>query len=802
MLASYLVDQKYILPPDEELALASLCLEYLSFPCFNTSASDQEITRHIWKGSYAFMDYAAVHWPGHLLESTNERDLDTARILRLSMLLERFLKEHWSGSEASSPDTGVVQDQLSCFAEYPFHDRLAHAIKAMSALAGTRRSKTFKDPLNLMKHLWRVRALLEAITATDSCRGSMKALLASFYGRNLFKCSRPNCLYFHQGFQNRHERDRHHAKHEKPFLCTYTGCPIAVLGCNTARELENHVSSYHTSTQNEWKFPVASRPKPLTLNEAASKGDLATVESFIDEARDNLRSKQRGKWCFIGDAVINGHEHIVKRFDKELRYLYSNDHAFLARKAICHKRDSIALFLVSLNPYAGQVNGRNLLSIAAEYGRDVIARELISHYRVNPDEADHRGRTPISWAAERGNDSVVRLLIDSKCNFHLRSKRGELPVSYAARNGHESTVRLLSPQGSNENSEWVGAALLYQAVRSGDYALVQRLLEIDGLDPNLNCSNGDRDTPLLTAIKGNDDLMVETLIKSPKVDVNRQQAAGCRHTPLMLATQNGFESIAKLLLKVKSINVTTALRNGHRDTALMLATRKGSESIVELLLKAKYIDLIPQNSRYYEGARQALDLASRNKNVLIAQLLRTAISEVNTNKPKEKQPSSYFDEQPECIIANELNWNKVSLPPLRMDLNIGTSILFWRRFYSLPPEAQVQFLEFWNEGSDQLHSVTVQNLQMMDYLETSNQTPWLEYESAYDSAVTENPWADEGDAEALQSYTDNVVPGSMPSRWLESTSLDQWQVPPESSYFGEEVGEAARNIWGSSETLG
>src|SRR4051794_20622345 len=65
-LKSYLVENKRINGPEEETKLALLCLRYLTFECFEANLGYEGTLGFVKNGSYAFLDYASLHWNHHL----------------------------------------------------------------------------------------------------------------------------------------------------------------------------------------------------------------------------------------------------------------------------------------------------------------------------------------------------------------------------------------------------------------------------------------------------------------------------------------------------------------------------------------------------------------------------------------------------------------------------------------------------------------------------------------------------------------------------------------------------------------
>src|SRR2546423_11937708 len=63
---SYLIHKKHICVSLQEANIASFCLRYLTFECFNKNLAEEEIQDFLLKGYYAFGDYAVAHWIDHL----------------------------------------------------------------------------------------------------------------------------------------------------------------------------------------------------------------------------------------------------------------------------------------------------------------------------------------------------------------------------------------------------------------------------------------------------------------------------------------------------------------------------------------------------------------------------------------------------------------------------------------------------------------------------------------------------------------------------------------------------------------
>ena len=73
MNSSYLTQESHVQVPEVEKEMASLCMHYLMFECFGHDLSSKELGEYLLDGSFAFQEYAALHWVDHL-ESISSND--------------------------------------------------------------------------------------------------------------------------------------------------------------------------------------------------------------------------------------------------------------------------------------------------------------------------------------------------------------------------------------------------------------------------------------------------------------------------------------------------------------------------------------------------------------------------------------------------------------------------------------------------------------------------------------------------------------------------------------------------------
>lgn len=198
------------------------------------------------------------------------------------------------------------------------------------------------------------------------------------------------------------------------------------------------------------------------------------------------------------------------------------------------------------------------LSWAAQYGDEVVVKQLLKTGKVDVNAKDHEfGRTPLSRAAEHGQEAVVKLLLETgKVDVDSRdSEYSRTPLSWAAGNGHEAVVKMLLETG-RVNIESKGSRLgqtpLSLAAENGHEAVVKLLLATGKV--HVDSRDNNNWTPLLEAARNGHEGIVKLLLETGKVDVDSKDSVQNR-TPLAWAAGNGHEAVVKLLLETGKVNV-------------------------------------------------------------------------------------------------------------------------------------------------------------------------------------------------------------------------------------------------------
>ncbi|KAH7087771.1 C2H2 domain-containing protein [Paraphoma chrysanthemicola] len=290
---------KDIHEPTIECELAILCLQYLTFPCFEFDEQDdqQELRRLMLTGHFAFQDYAVAKWFHHVNAFVNNgrRFLDEAvapdeHLRELATAIDDFMTryddEEW-GSD-------IVQDcKTTCetFKPYSFHEALlcltSHIYKFQQKGFDARHKISIKS---LADALERNRKLLEELP--DKLDMAEKKAYRKFYDENRrYKCTKITCRYFSQGFVDAKSKKRHVNIHDRPFQCDVSDC-LGVEGFSNPKDLQNHIRSFHPEISDLAETFTSSTSKQAKSDHACVFCGKTFTRNF---ARKNHEKSHRGE---------------------------------------------------------------------------------------------------------------------------------------------------------------------------------------------------------------------------------------------------------------------------------------------------------------------------------------------------------------------------------------------------------------------------------------------------------------------------------------------------------------------------
>lgn len=245
--------------PSVECELATLCLRYLTFPCFqqNEDVVDEHMLQELTMDGYlGFQDYAIAKWFHHVNAFVDagkdllKRESEIQPILpeqprpldELAIALEDFTMQY-DDEDWHQPEKIVAECAENCkiFEDQDFYENLV----AVTSHIYTFQKKGFDarhivSIKSLAAVLDRNRTLLERLPPT--LNSQELATFKQFYDdERRFKCPKITCRYFSEGFKDAKTRKRHVNIHERPFNCEASDCIGAEYGFANSKDLEKYV---------------------------------------------------------------------------------------------------------------------------------------------------------------------------------------------------------------------------------------------------------------------------------------------------------------------------------------------------------------------------------------------------------------------------------------------------------------------------------------------------------------------------------------------------------------------------------
>ncbi|KAJ5502883.1 hypothetical protein N7463_005757 [Penicillium fimorum] len=347
------------------------------------------------------------------------------------------------------------------------------------------------------------------------------------------------------------------------------------------------------------------------LERAATNGHVQTVKILLDREKSLLaHTTYPSKSAALWRAAENGHEEVVRLLlaagaNANGGYGYKSprlatradandgyeDQSPLLAAAENGHLEIVKLLLKQKNidPTWQSATGNTSLTLAAAGGHDTLVKFLLGVEGVDPDSRNHKGLSPLYVAAVEGHIEVVKLLIatnavqlDVKDSSNHRTpllssliegyysiskllldsgaqdidhgdivSGGRTALSITAELGNETMFNaLLDTEKANPNSKSTyNRTPLSYASESGATGIVRRLLNTEGVEPDLADTNYGR-TPLSWAAAKGHFEVVQLLLQSPGVDVNSRDFM-YKRTPRSWALAHKHSDVAHIIRKVE-----------------------------------------------------------------------------------------------------------------------------------------------------------------------------------------------------------------------------------------------------------
>ncbi|KAK3952210.1 hypothetical protein QBC32DRAFT_260750, partial [Pseudoneurospora amorphoporcata] len=374
--------------------LSIFCSQYLLSPPFAPGIAEDEIMSYARRGSYALQDYAVQYWLDHLRESVNASGtLQSAGCQDTIQWAYLFLQSYGDHAKMSTLDDA---------GGFPSVDQVVDRIPEH----GCERNNYF----NIEERTEAIRKAIGKLDGQIFTSGEAKILSQLQGPMNVYKCSKPWCIFFKGNLQTAEAREKHISRHERPFRCLLESCPMSAVGYSSSAELQKHNSKYHTQSSNRNRFPklargslpndVDEKPEFMDLMLASRRGDTNTIDDLLG-ARTRKDARQ----------MVN--EEDKSTGEAPLYIAAQNGHAQAYEALLRWGADANAV--VKLLLHTGKVDadpqGRDewtALHIAAQNGHEAVVKLLLATGKVDANPKDGAGRTALHIAAENGHEAVVK----------------------------------------------------------------------------------------------------------------------------------------------------------------------------------------------------------------------------------------------------------------------------------------------------------------------------------------------------------------------------------------------------------
>lgn len=228
---------------------------------------------------------------------------------------------------------------------------------------------------------------------------------------------------------------------------------------------------------------------------------------------------------------------------------------------------------------------RHPLIVASANGHDACVSLLLGIEGMSVQPQDSYGRTPLWWAVKNQHELVIDSLLELQGpNPSLADHNGRTPLMAAhERNNHLITKRLLAGDQRLSRSYPGHDVDLIICLAYLGFSLEELLSAGDAM---MTVKNQDGETPLHVAIKKSDHDLLETLVVLPGIDPNLKDN-GSRTALACAATQGNFQAVEALLV-IRGIQVDS--RDATGRTPLSLSTTAGDQSNLKKVLDVGYVN--------------------------------------------------------------------------------------------------------------------------------------------------------------------------------------------------------------------
>jgi pectate lyase len=389
---------------------------------------------------------------------------------------------------------------------------------------------------------------------------------------------------------------------------------------------------------------IGSAEPPISINEAASLGDIKLVKALIVDGA-NVDNVELG-WFMtpLHFAAQNGHKEMVELLLAQGAPIDAQD-SWPGRTALDYAAENGHKDVVELlTAHGANINAKRrtkgypagdtpLHSAIRARQKNIVEALLTRGADINA--KNNYDQTPLDVALQRNRNDIVDLLIEKSAdvsirtaaryglleklkeligkgsNVNAKNNAGETALDIAIQEYRQDIAKLLAEKGADVS--------IHTAAFIGDIHKVKDFIEGSG---SVDMSDASEQTPLHYAAAGNHKATAELLI-AHGADVNA--VAGTWRTPLGVAARTGSVNVAELMI-AHGANVDGC--EGHW-TPLQEAAYYSKEMVELLIAKGANIDV---------GKWTALHSALDAERFDIVELLLTKGADVNIRDDKGRTP--------------------------------------------------------------------------------------------------------------------------------------------------------------------
>lgn len=312
----YIASSGHVRAATVECSLTALCLQYLTFECFESDIERDRIRFLALDGHLAFQDYAVAKWFHHF-----KAMLDVGQGLL-------------TGDQENEAVLEEIEDALDAFVVFYGNDTTKEPVASGSeeACEGFKNRTLYGNLLAVWSHIYRhqhrpfeernnvsLKQLADAFSRNrtlleDLASSGQTVFLQTFYGDGkTYKCSKLPCFHFHEGFKDARGRDDHVKRHDRPFNCNVPDYSAAEFGFSSNNDLERHIRNFHPDFNDKAKlFPVvnsAALPTNAKRRFKCNQCDKSFTRNFHLKSHLLNHSGRRPYSCpECGKAFARGHD--------------------------------------------------------------------------------------------------------------------------------------------------------------------------------------------------------------------------------------------------------------------------------------------------------------------------------------------------------------------------------------------------------------------------------------------------------------------------------------------------------------